>query len=628
MAGNILTPLQLIAGASLLQNQGLLVSPQLTAAIATYSATPLMTAYLAAEAQDSAIDTIGANSVPALSNSIPAAYSVLGTQMTDVISAQALADFGGGDISKFVQALNLVTAYTENTNTFINSAVNSQTYLANTFTSTNDMITGDVTTINLATSIFGDDLKNLGSLIDLSNLDSLGSPLALIQSVVKVTGNIPVLSLLLLIEGVSEEIVLNLTNPSLSVADSVQRLMYQAMTKVTENDLSEILAVLKVTTTNLDTMADLLNPVKIFPNSFQSLTVVTSVGKRAIYDNSAGSVNANLISELPDYVIASYDRLKQIIPENQALANKALAVALAQINGISNINLPVFADAVTNLETTKDLPLVSALTQAVPASVANYYISTLAVGGGVNGDIRLVDVIGLAAGYQAADSFIRTVEIFSTMDLTALTTIYQQMNSALDGDYGDTEAGPLTIPSGPAAGTYYGVDISTPPDPPVYDPTAADEAIAALISAAQAEILSLQSTYPDQTAELNSLWTAMAEQVTNEDTLQTVVNLNFADLTANDRNSIYGFIYSLPDYGTQTQEGGVAWFLENMSDLTILGGQAVVGCLREGRNAVALNNSGIFTNTKIPSDPNPPPAQAELIPSTYSETEAADLVIK
>jgi hypothetical protein len=627
MAGNVLTPLQLIAGASLLQNQGLVVSPELTASISAYSSTSLIAPFLTVVSQYPAAATLGANTVPAFSNSVPAAYANLGTQLTAVVSAQASADFGSGDISKFVQALNLALAYTENTNIFINSAVNSQTYLGNTFTSTNDMITGDVTKINLATSTFGQDLANLGVLFDLSNLNSIGSPLALIQQLVQTTGNIPILSLLLLAEGVSEDIVLNLTNPSIGVSDSVQRLMYQALTKVTGSDLSQILSVLNITTVNILSMADLLNPVKLFPNSFLSLTVATPNGARAIYINSTGSVNTELLSQLPEYIIVSYLRLQQIIPSDQALANKALSVALAQINGISNINLPTFSAAVTQLETTKDLPLITALEQAVPASVANYYTSTLAVGGGVNGDIRVVDIIGLAAGWQAADYFAETVEIFSTMDLSALTTIYQQMNTAISGGYGDTAAGPLIIPSGPAAGTYFGTEIDPGP-PPEYDPTALDEAMSALINAAQSEILNLQSLYPEQTLELNTLWTAMAVQVTGEDTLQAIINLNYADLTANDKNSIYGFIYSLPGYGPQTEEGGVAWFLENMANLASLGGQAVIACLREGRNQVALNNSGIFTNTAIPSDPVPPPPSAELLPSDYTEAEAENLVVR
>lgn len=305
MASGTLTPLQLIAGASLLQNQGLSISPALSASIAAYSATPVMQAFLAAAALDTTLYTLAANSVPAFSNSLPAAYANLGTQMTTVISGQASQDFGSGDISKFIQALNLAEAYAETTNLFINSAVNSQTYLGNTFTSTNNMITGDVTTINLATTTFGTDLENLGSLIDLTDLGDLGSPLALIQRVIEITGNLPVLSLLLLAEGVTEDIVLNLTDPTLSVSDSVQRLMYQVMTKITGDNLAQILKVLKVTTAGIETMADLLNPVKIFPNSYQSLTVVTANGPRAIYVSASGSVNTVLEQELPAYVIHS-----------------------------------------------------------------------------------------------------------------------------------------------------------------------------------------------------------------------------------------------------------------------------------------------------------------------------------
>jgi hypothetical protein len=60
-----------------------------------------------------------------------------------------------------------------------------------------------------------------------------------------------------------------------------------------------------VTTVGIATMADLLNPVKLFPNSFQSLTVPTKYGSRGIYTNSSGSANQNLLTELPEYVMSS-----------------------------------------------------------------------------------------------------------------------------------------------------------------------------------------------------------------------------------------------------------------------------------------------------------------------------------
>lgn len=325
------------------------------------------------------------------------------------------------------------------------------------------------------------------------------------------------------------------------------------------------------------------------------------------------------------------DRLQQIIPADQALANKALSVALGQIAGISNIPLPTLANTVKNQQTTRDLPLITALATAVPPSVADYYTSTLAVGNGPNGTIQIADVIGLAGGWVATDAFTQTVAIFSTMNLTALTTVYETMYHACNGDYGDTTAGPLTIPSGlPCAGTYTGTEIPPvfPAVDPTYDPTALDLAMACLIGAAATETTNLETAYPTQCSELNTLWISMAQQISQENSLQTLINLNFDDLQANSRTSIYSFIYSLPNYGLDNKVGGISWLLENMADLTSLSGEAVVGCLRQGHNQASLDQSGIYTNLNIPADPNPPAVDAVLLPSTYTEAEAAHIVVK
>jgi hypothetical protein len=305
MTAKILSPLQLIAGASVLQNQGLDISADLTGAIDAYDNTPLISAFLEALSYDSSLATLAANSVPAFSNSVPVAYVSLGNQLTTVVLDQADDDFANGDISKFVQALNLALSYTESTNVFINSSVNGQTYLGNTFTTFNDLITGGATSVNLATQPFGQDLINLGQLIDLDNLDNLGSPLALIQRLLAVTGQVPLLELILVAEGVPEEIAINIVNPTTSVSDSVQKSMYQAMTKISGDLLNQILQALGVTTVGIETMADLLNPVKLFPNSYQSLTTVTANGIRAVYIDDQGTVNSALDTELPAYVLSS-----------------------------------------------------------------------------------------------------------------------------------------------------------------------------------------------------------------------------------------------------------------------------------------------------------------------------------
>lgn len=310
-----LTALQLNAGAGLLQNQGIGINGNLLLSISAYENTPLISPFLNTINTGSTgilsanvlanLETLAANACSALSNSIPPTYSSLGQQMTTVVLAQATLDICGNSVSKLAQAVSQSEGYASQTSTLINSAKNSQTYLGNTFTGMNSMITGGITSVNLATSAFGNDLKNLGQLINLNNLNNFGSPLALVQQLYSLTATIPALSIAFVNEGINENIVLDLTNPTVSLVDSAQKRMYQAMTKITGDTLKQILSVLQVKTIGITTMADLLNPLKLFPNSYQSLTAPTADGPVAIYVNKEGSVNTTLTTKLPPYVVSS-----------------------------------------------------------------------------------------------------------------------------------------------------------------------------------------------------------------------------------------------------------------------------------------------------------------------------------
>jgi type IV secretory pathway VirB2 component (pilin) len=311
-----LTPLQLNAAAGLLQNEGFGVSANLISAISSYENTTLIVPFLNTISVGSTgnilsanvitiVETLAANTCPALSDSVPTAYSSLGTQMITVVIDQANIDICGNNTSKLIQAVNQAEAYTSQTSIFINSAVNSQTYLGNTFTTMNNMITGSATSINLSTPAFGTDLKNLGQLINLKDLNNFGSPFALVQQLYSIAGVVSTVTAAFITAGVSTDVVLNITSPTVSVTDSTEKLMYQAMTQITGTDLNQILSVLGVVTVGITTMADLLNPLKLFPNSFQSLTAPTANGPVAIYVDSVGSINTNLIRQLPPYIISS-----------------------------------------------------------------------------------------------------------------------------------------------------------------------------------------------------------------------------------------------------------------------------------------------------------------------------------
>ena len=323
-APSILTPLQVNVGAGMLQNQGVAVNAVFANAIANYGNVTLINALLGTIGNAIATSTISnttiaelnvlaSNSCPALADSIPFTYvsnldadaqvgnNIIG--FTSLLTYSANQILGEGDVSKFCQTLSQAQGHNIQTATFVNSAINGQTYLGSTFTGMDSMITGSVSAVNLATTAFGQDLVNLGQLIDTSNLNNFGSPLALVQQIYRVVGVLPALSIAFVLAGISQDVVVNLSDPTISVVDSDQKLMYTAMTQITGDTLAQILTILNVKTTGIATMADLLNPVKLFPTSFQSLTVPLGPDTYPIYVDANGAINTSLLRVLPSYVL-------------------------------------------------------------------------------------------------------------------------------------------------------------------------------------------------------------------------------------------------------------------------------------------------------------------------------------
>jgi len=326
MANNpsILTPLQVNVGAGMLQNQGIAINAAFSNAIANYGNVTLINTLLGTIGNAIAtsaisnttiaeLNVLASNSCPALADSIPYTYvtnldadAQVGNNIvgfTSLLTYSANQIIGGGDVSKFCQTLTQAQGHNVQTATFVNSAVNGQNYLGSTFTGMDSMITGSVSAVNLATTAFGQDLTNLGQLIDTSNLNNLGSPLALVQQIYRVVGVLPALSIAFVLAGISQDVVVNLSDPTVSVADSDQKLMYTAMTQITGDTLAQVLTVLNVKTVGIATMADLLNPLKLFPISFQSLTVPIGPDTYPIYVDNQGTVNTSLIRVLPSYVL-------------------------------------------------------------------------------------------------------------------------------------------------------------------------------------------------------------------------------------------------------------------------------------------------------------------------------------
>jgi hypothetical protein len=317
------TPLQLIALAGINQNTALTVSPALTNSLSSWNAQTWVSQWKQAvilganvvanvtvlsNSTINTMTTIGSTTCPALGEAFPANVTALTGNLqvapgvTGLVSTQASLVINQTDLSKFCQAFSSATGYVAGTNQTINVSLNSDTFLGPTFSGMDSLTTGDVSRMNQALPEFAQDLQKLGRVINLENLGDLGSPAQLLKNLFA-QGILPAVSTAMRAEGIPAAVVSGLADSDFVMPDNLQRLAYQAMTKVTGEDLTQVLSVLQCTTSNILTMADLLNPVKIFPNSFKTMTTTTVVGIRGIYLDSNGTVNSNLERQLPQYYI-------------------------------------------------------------------------------------------------------------------------------------------------------------------------------------------------------------------------------------------------------------------------------------------------------------------------------------
>jgi hypothetical protein len=253
------------------------------------------------------LQTLGANIFPALTNAIPGGFvsdlSVLapgggfGGGFTGMISDTASAIMGNGDLTKFAQVFSAAQGFVGQSNQFVNSALNIAG-LATTFGpltgGMDGLISGGFSGVTEAYGEFGSDLSQLGNLIDMKNLPNLGSPAALVSQLASVGGLVPGVETALRSAGVDTTSILNLAagGPT-NITDSANRALYQGMTQITGAELAQVKSVLGVQTPGITTMADLLNPAKILPNSYTTLTMPTPDGLRGIYA-TASAVNSNL----------------------------------------------------------------------------------------------------------------------------------------------------------------------------------------------------------------------------------------------------------------------------------------------------------------------------------------------
>jgi len=380
MAESTATPLQLTAGVGFYAGNAITANTQLANSIASYnSLAPIANLiYTIGQAASNVSLSIGAgtlanlktlganvsgNYCPALGDSVPSnvSWTVGNAGYATTITTAASTQLGGGDFGKFAQAFGAAQGYISLTNNVILSAVNvnSDDYLGPTFTNMNNLITGDIAQVNLAFPAFGADLADTGDLIDFENVDQFGTPAVLLhQLAVKgnmLNGSTPCVTEALKAQGLTDQNIADLVNLNVqslfnptgltkNAFDVLQQRAYPALCTVTGACLTNVLSILNCTTPNITQMCELLNPAKIFPTSYSSLTLPTPDGPVLIYDTT-GAVNTVIAPILNSGTLAPVgcDDLAKIIPAANAAANRALQISFQQIKGIRTTTAPKLA---------------------------------------------------------------------------------------------------------------------------------------------------------------------------------------------------------------------------------------------------------------------------------------------
>jgi hypothetical protein len=392
MAESVATPLQLTAGVGFYAGNAITANTALSNNVANYNAlAPIANLlYTINEAVSNTSLSISANTIanlktlganvsgnycPCLGDSVPSniSLSVGNAGYATTITTAASTYLGSGDFGKFAQAFGAAQGYISLTNAVINSAVNANStdFLGPTFSNMNNLISGDIAKINLAFPAFGADLAQAGELFALDNLDYFGTPAGLLNQV-SLKGNIvnsstPCVVTALKAQGLTDKNIADLVNINVQSLfnpdglsenqfNTLQKRAYPGLVNVAGTCVQEVLDILDCTLPNIGNVADLLDPVMIFPTSYPSLTLPTANGPVLIYQPTAtatgvptgvtaGTVNSAIAPILNSGSLTpkGCDELGKIVPQAQAAASRALQIAFQQVKGISNTTVPQLA---------------------------------------------------------------------------------------------------------------------------------------------------------------------------------------------------------------------------------------------------------------------------------------------
>jgi len=574
--------------------------------VADYTAT--IAAYISAEANgyipqslvDDFIHRLD-NSAPYIANTVPASDNTTESDYSTIIAQHVINLFPS--VQQYVQYVLIAMGQVQQANQYINSAVNG--VCEETFTTQDALMTGNIAALSTDVQALGQELIDTGELLSFIKLDNLGTPQAIIESLMRITmlGTISDELTLHGIDVVTLVKVIN-DNPDKILSPIVQKRCYDTFKVITGEKLASILDIMKFTPDGIATLADLLDLTKIFPNIFNTLTMPFNGQLVNIYTNGEISSETNSLP-LP---------IGSVLPDDITKANLAFVISLGQLNGIISSSPTRLGTAALAIEDNTGLANTSNLQEALPASTSAGIVESMGVGSGPNGTFYLSDLVGQAAGipYNSDIAIMNTNFEFIQADggFVDIAEVLLVMRDVLIGPggpyYTDT-----SIPPAPPNPITYTIIIPNPlPGEGTY--TSYSSAIAALLIALDTVVAEYIAIYPARHQEMLTAFNSSFDGTVAGIKQLWEANIRFEttyvggyETNDPDRNgapinkkTTLAFAENLHNYGVQTDKGGVVEILEAMA-VDNLGGNAIVAAMREGRNIAKLNAAGIKGDNQI-----------------------------
>lgn len=391
----------------------------------------------------------------------------------------------------FVSSFLNAQGFIESNNPFIRVSNRSLTFLKGTYSNMNDYISCDVTGVNLATPAFGRDCITLGKVIDFSKLDKFGLPSTLLQSIYKNNALTQSLTLALLSAGMTPDEVTIIASSGIdSVTKQQEQQIFGAFLVIVGTDLIDVTVPLNCKTKGLQTLADLLDIKKMFPNSYASMTVpmynvtasiTNSKTYYPIYENGGVSsrlANPNLTKQIGDNLISGTPPvannttvniqilpvgfgayLQDTVPEDVAISSGAFAFSLLQVPNIKNVSFEKFAQVAASIEVaTVGLTMVNGTDVPTNTTLAQQTYDKIALGSGPEGTYTMSDFFGSMSGLPY--SWNELQKNIVSAQTTKLSNIYNQLYLATTW-----EGATVSVQYSTGAGPTYTVTGLTITDP-------------------------------------------------------------------------------------------------------------------------------------------------------------------